>query len=130
MRYAWILIGTAAMAALAGCETSVKVEGEVRSISIETEPGQARVCLVAPVTREVKELGTTPLADKQVFVMTVFEEGDVSPGEKSRLFAERNTAHVIIEKEGYETYEGYLATEPGKTVAHKITLVAEPKDEE
>ena len=128
MRYVWIGVIAAGLAALAGYETNVAVQGEDRSITIETEPAQARVSLVAPVTREVKELGTTPLADKPVFVMTSFESDEVSPAELSRLFAERGTVHVVIEKEGYQTYDGYLTTESGKTVTHKITLTPVPKE--
>ena len=63
-----------AMACLTlGCQDlgpSMHYKMEVRRINLDTDPAPARVTLISPVTHESTFLGTTPLREQAVPVLT------------------------------------------------------------
>ena len=57
-----------------------------------------------------------------VAVTTGAKFKSVSPGEMQRIISQVEMVHVRIEKAGYQTYEGNLATDRAKVKAHSIKL--------
>ena len=109
--------------ALVGCSSkhkqSYKVSGRV--ITLRTEPAGARVTqVVAPMGDHV-QLGMTPLVNQPVMVMTSMK-GTFSTPAAGTLMSRMNVAHVQIEKDGYQPYEGNLATDPKRVTEHVISL--------
>ena len=113
--------------ALVGCASknkqSYKVSGRV--ITLRTEPAGARVTQIAAPMGDPVKLGTTPLVNQPVMVMTSMK-GTFSSPQAGQLMSQMNVAHVRIEKDGYQPYEGNLATDPKRVTEHVIKLEPAP----
>ena len=112
------------LALCAGCasqeqQTHYKMAG--RLITVHTLPEGAHVYQLAPVTGERVDLGMTPLINQPVLVMT---EADAhgSPGELASMFAQGGMCRLHIEKPGYQSWDGSLATDPKQSAERMIQL--------
>lgn len=100
-----------------------------RTITINTEPAGATVIQNHSLGQPATRLGTTPLIEQPVVVLTEItkmENISFTQTQEFLKFAGGNLA-VKIKKDGYETYQGYLSTESDNTSIHNITL--KPKTE-
>ena len=87
---------------------------ELRHITITTDPADASVYQKRPLTREQVSLGQTPLTAVSAMVLTC----DGFTRDSKQL----NKAVVWIEKDGFETYKGFLETDPNESLGHHIKL--------
>ena len=110
------------VAASAGCQPELKHKFSRRAVSIETEPSGARVSQVEFATRERLFLGTTPILNQTVLVLTNTTGSSHDPVAVNFAAAEQDMVRVIIEKDGYKPYESRLYTKEDEVVVHKITL--------
>lgn len=103
------------------CAHHVAYTYEGRHTSIDTDPPGARVYQLAPGTGERIDLGTTPIRDQPVMVIT---GANVGPHTQDipALYAQHEIVRVEISKPGYRTYYGNLTTGPKETITHKIIL--------
>ena len=94
---------------------------EQRSITLTTEPSDARVTLVQPLDQPAYALGRTPLNSFPVPVMMRLKSENIriTPQEYAMHLG---NAVVRIEHEGYESYYGPLNTHPSGTAEHHIKL--------
>jgi len=95
---------------------------EQRSITLTTEPSDARVTLVQPLGQPSYSLGRTPLDSFPVPVMM-----RLKPEANIRITPQEYAMHlgnavVRIEHEGYEPYYAPLNTHPSGTAEHHIEL--------
>ncbi|MHC4740966.1 MAG: hypothetical protein ACYS8Z_03585 [Planctomycetota bacterium] len=109
-----------------GCSSQPKrrfnVDLSQRRVTIRTEPTAARVKQIGFVNKSPTDLGTTPLVDLPVMVITKGKFNNLPGNETERLLEQVNNVVVIIEKDGYEPYRAVLATTPNETIEHSITL--------
>jgi len=106
---------------LSGCSMRPKYSFEIRKVSIETQPSGAKVYQLNSAYRNETFLGTTPIRNQPVSVMTKVR-GKVNSTVMDWMASQVEMLNVRIEKSGYENYEGNLATEAGKTTPHSIPL--------
>ena len=102
--------------------TSANYQFDIRKISIETEPPGATVFQVGTMDGTRTLLGTTPIKEQSVAVTTGAKFKHVSPGEMQRIISQVEMVRVTIEKPGYQTYQGNLATQHGQVKSHSIKL--------
>jgi len=121
MRQAALVMAAVLAVAAGGCGPSVRVNGRMAPITVETEPPGARVYQVHPFSGERVSLGTTPLVGAQVFVLTKMEAREVTPAEMAGLMADMNAVHLVIEKDGYETWDGRLSMDRLDAVSREGT---------
>lgn len=98
-----------------------------RYISLTSEPANASVFQRSFLDNSLVLLGKTPLKDVPITVLTSAKFRNASPGRANAIFRQVNNAVIRIEKEGYESYEGLLKTDPEETLAHHVDLVREAK---
>jgi len=115
-----ILILLLTLIALTGCQSS-PYTFEARKISIDTNPPGARVYQLNSAFRNETFLGTTPIKDQPVSIL-VGVKGKVTPTNMDWYTSQKTMLNVRIEKPGYQTYEGNLATDMEKTLKHEIPL--------
>ena len=121
-RFFSIILWSLLVVALAGCQTELKHKFRRREISIETEPSGARVFQVEFATRQKLFLGTTPLFNQTVLVLTDTEGYSHDPVTVNLAASEQNMVRVIIEKDGYKPYESRLYPKENEVVMHTSTL--------
>ena len=123
MRRLLLACGVAVLLAAVGCD-DVKFKGEMRRVTLETVPTQARVYHIHPFTRNKALLGHTPLKEHELMVLTSLKtQGHLPPSRIGPVLSDLGVAHVIIEKEGFKPYEGRLGTKEDETVSHEVALV-------
>lgn len=121
MKTAAVLACVIAALLASGCTSTLRYAQEVRKITIESDPEGALVYQINPVNENERIfLGTTPLKEQTVLVPTRLQDlGEMSNyAAKSQL----QMVHVIIEKEGYTTFQSNLATMKDETMRHNVTL--------
>ena len=109
---------------LSGCSRGPKYSFEIRKVSIETQPAGAKVYQLNSAYRNETYLGVTPVRNQPVSVLTQVK-GKVNSTVMDWMASQVEMLNVRIEKEGYQNYEGNLATEPGKTTTHSIPMFPE-----
>ena len=105
---------------LTGCQSS-PYTFEARKIPIHTKPLGAKVYQLNSAFRNETFLGTTPINDQPVSVL-VGVKGKVTPNKMDWFVSQKSMLNVRIEKPGYQTFEGNLATDLEKTISHDIPL--------
>jgi hypothetical protein len=121
MRNAALLLLVIVLIGLAGCSTGPKFSYENRKVSIITSPPGAKVYQLNSTLRNETFLGTTPIIDQPVRILTEVR-GELNPSLKDWMVSQITMLNVKIVKDGYREYEGNLATHPSKTSVHEITL--------
>ena len=120
------MLCVAAVSLSTGCGSSSKSKQSYqlngRLITLQTQPPGARVIQFAPPTGDRVDLGMTPLVNQPVMVMTGMKGYFTGAGNIGALMSQMNVARVRVEKDGYQPYEGSLATDPKRVVEHAITL--------
>jgi len=116
-----MLIGLSMLAALSGCMGSPKFTFENRRVTIITVPSGARVYQVNSIDKNEIFLGTTPIREQPVRVLTEVR-GRLSSTAVDWMTSQIQMVNVRIIKPGYTDYEGNLATAPGKTFIHNLSL--------
>ena len=106
---------------LFGCTSGPKYSFEVRKVSIDTQPSGAKVYQLNLAYRNDTYLGTTPIREQPVRVLTDVK-GQLSSTVVDWMTSQIQMLNIRIEKKGYENYEGNLATDPAKTTVHSIPL--------
>ncbi len=121
-----LLCGLVVFISLAfGCNPAhyANFRSERRLITIETEPSGAEVFELNFENMPIKRLGTTPLVNCPVLVVTAVMKMKNIPAPKAQQILQRvGCIAVRIEKRGYLAYTAVLTTEHGQTIAHKIKL--------
>ncbi len=108
-----------------GCNQNPKWNFNIdtRRITIETEPAGANVTQINFQGTPPTNLGTTPLENTPVVVITKLKKAkNLSYSQVEDLMRRVGTVFVRIEKPGYQTYSAPLSTEAGRTVSYKIIL--------
>ncbi|MBW8016475.1 MAG: hypothetical protein FVQ82_09830 [Planctomycetes bacterium] len=121
MKNAAILILLILLITISGCYTGPKYSFEIRKVTIETQPAGARVYQLNSAYRNETFLGTTPIREQPVSILT-YVKGKLSSTVVDWMSSQIQMLNIRIEKSGYESYEGNLATDPEKTTTHSITL--------
>lgn len=121
MKNTAIIILLAVTVALSGCYRGPRFFFENRKVSIDTIPSGARVYQVNSTTKSDTFIGTTPIREQPVRVLSEVR-GKVSSTVADWMTSQIQMLNVRIEKTGFENYEGNLATDPVKTIQHKIPL--------
>jgi hypothetical protein len=113
-----------------GCATQrekLSYQVEVRKISVDTTPPGATVYQIGSMDGARTMLGTTPIKDQSVVVTAGAKFKHISPGQMQSIVSQLEMVQVVIEKPGFQTYRGNLATQQGGKVAeHTIKLEAAP----
>ena len=110
---------------VSGCETERKANFNIRQrhITIITEPEGATVTQLNLPGQASTNLGTTPIEDQPVIVVTEVTRMKNMPYAKAAELMRRvGNVVVSIKKDGYQPYRGTLKTEAQETVTHRITL--------
>lgn len=113
-----------------GCDSSTKLEFglENRRVTIITEPEGASVTQLRPMSLGMTLLGTTPLNEQSVVIVSKIKKVHNLPYHDTvRLLEHVGNVVVTIEKKGYKSYSGILETKPDQTVVHKIILMPDEK---
>jgi len=107
-----------------GCNTSIiKGDLEQRCVTITTEPPGAIVTQINPLDESQTTLGTTPLKEINVIILSNTDFGrNVPASEGHRLLSHVNNVVVRIDKQGYESCRQVLRTDRVKTIEHNIVL--------
>jgi len=121
MRRMMLIVGLAATVIVAGCQSGPNYRIGARKVSVETVPSGAKVTQFGPMTHQPILLGTTPLSDQPVSVL-IGAKGKMSGRALERLITQVGVVAVKIEKDGYVTWEGNLATDEKETKTHQIAL--------
>ena len=121
MKNTALLISLALLIMLCGCSMSPRYSFEKRKVSIITQPNGAKVYQINSVYDHQTFIGTTPIMDQPVSILTEVR-GSVTPVVMDLMASQIEMLKVRIEKPGYEDYLGNLATDPEKTITHKIPL--------
>lgn len=117
-----MLILLTVLIGLTGCSSRPRFSFELRKISIETVPSGAKVRQVNSVDDGEIFLGTTPIREQPVRVLSGVK-GKLSSMSVDWMASQIQMLNVRIDKPGFESYRGNLATDPMKTIEHKIMLV-------
>ena len=104
-----------------GCGSGLRYIMKSRAISIITEPTGAQVHLVNPFSSEEIWIGSTPLSNIKVPVITG-ATGDTTKRQLYAVFANMDSVAVIIKKEGYKTFSTRLGVKEDEVLEHKIEL--------
>jgi len=115
-----LILCLSAVTLLVGCHSGPEYRFARRKISIDTEPAGARVYQIGPLTGQSLFLGTTPLRQQSVAVLTYVNKTSQRGVEK--ITSQMEMARVRIEKEGFKDYESNLWTSEKETVKHLINL--------
>lgn len=121
MKNAGMLILLVVAIAGGGCSFGPRFSFENRRVTIETVPAGARVYQVNSIDKNEIFLGTTPIREQPVRVLTEVR-GKLSSTAVDWMTSQIQMLNVRVEKTGYVSYEGNLATDPGKTISHKLSL--------
>ncbi len=125
-RFVMVLSLAVVVSFMAGCSPvhSVNLASERRFITIETIPPGATVYELNYENVPARRLGTTPMVNTPVTVVTNITRKQNMPQSKLAEINRRiGCVTVRIEKSGYQPYIGILNTERGRTVVHKIKLI-------
>lgn len=120
-----VLVGIGCLWLCCGCASNPKCNFNIerRTITIITEPEGANVVQIKPLGQPSTTLGKTPIQDQPVVVIREITKLQNMPyRETETLYKNVGAVNVVIQKDGYVPYKGYLKTEPDKTTTHRITL--------
>ena len=120
-----LLLVMIASTLLCGCSSNPKFsfDIETRRVTILTDPEGATVTQINPVGAPSSKLGTSPLQDRSVMIVSkITKAKNLSYSTTKALMEQVGNVVVRIEKDGYETYNGTLKTDPEETIVHSITL--------
>jgi len=116
---------------VSGCSSLNKPKGTFdlapRRISIRTEPQGANVTQLHPLGQSPTELGSTPINDLTVAVMTNIKFNKLPLSDTQDLIRHANNVIVRITKDGYEPYMATIHTKAGKSAVLNIRLGAKSK---
>ncbi|MCF7956679.1 MAG: hypothetical protein K9M75_12825 [Phycisphaerae bacterium] len=121
MKNAAIFILLSVLIVLSGCVSGPKFSFQIRRVTIETIPSGAKVYQINSIDKNEIFLGTTPIREQPVRVLTEVR-GKLSSTAIDWMTSQIQMLNIRIEKTGYVNYEGNLATDPGKTIVHKLSL--------
>lgn len=119
------LVGVGCLWLCCRCASNPKCNFNIerRNITIITEPEGANVVQIKPLGQGSTTLGKTPIQEQPVVVIQKITKLQNMPyAEAETLYKHVGAVYVVIEKDGYVPYKGYLKTEPEKTTVHQITL--------
>jgi hypothetical protein len=106
---------------VSGCASTLQFARDTRKITIESDPEGALVYQLNPVNESERIfLGTTPLKEQTVQVPTRVK--DLGAMSSYAAESQLQMVHVMIEKDGYRTFESNLSTMKDETVRHDVTL--------
>ena len=88
---------------------------------VHTDPAGAKVYQFPPLSDQRVYLGTTPLDDQNVMVLTKYTVTG-PPEAATTLTNQLGRVKVVIEHAGYNPYEGHLSTGRTAPVVHEIAL--------
>lgn len=106
---------------VAGCQSNLKYETEMRKVTIKTDPYNAKVYQINPIDKHIVFLGYSPVKDQPVNVINNFT-GAEGKDKYDFLTTQLEMVNVKIEKDGYKTYIGNLATDKKDTLSHRVEL--------
>jgi hypothetical protein len=116
---------------VSGCSSLSKPKGTFdlvpRSITIHSEPEGAEVIQLRPLGQPSIKLGSTPIDDLTITVMTNMKYKNMPFGETQVLLKHANTAIVKITKDGYEPYTATIQTIEDDTAVLDVKLIAKGK---
>jgi len=116
---------------ITGCSNLSKPKGSFdlapRRITIHTEPAGADVVQLRPLGQPATRLGSTPIADLTVTVMTNMKYENMPFNETQKLLKHANNAVVKITKEGYEPYIATISTKKNETSILDVKLIEKGK---
>ena len=119
------LLVTIAATLLSGCSSTQKFSFDIdtRRVTILTDPEGATITQINPVGQPSSSLGMSPLRERSVMIVSkITKAKNLSYHRTKALMEQVNNVVVRIEKDGYETYNGTLRTDPKETVVHLIAL--------
>ncbi len=112
---------------VSGCSSFKKPKGNFglapRRITIVTEPEGADVIQLQPLGQSSIKLGSTPINDLTVSVITNIKLKNMPFKETQELQKHANNAVVKITKEGYQPYLATIPTTANETSTIKIKLI-------
>lgn len=120
-----VMAVASAVLAMAGCQSNgqSRWSQETRLISLDTQPQGARVWqITAPLGGRV-DLGTTPLHDQGVAVLTKYQGslGDAASAQNTTSLL--NQVRLHIEKPGYQPYDLTMSAANPDQVEHRNVLL-------
>ena len=127
----YLLTTVVAALFISGCSSTPKGSFDLatRRVTIVTKPEGAAVTQINPFHQPSTSLGTTPIEDRSVMVVSKITKMKNMPyHEAKKLFEQVGNVVVLVYKDGYKTYHGTLRTDPQETVIHTIKL--QPKETE
>jgi len=120
MKNAWILTVLVTLVFTSGC-FGPRFSFEIRKVTIETTPPGAKVYQVNSVDGNETFLGTTPVKEQPIRVLSDVK-GRLTSASVDWMTSQIQMLNIRIVKTGYEEHKGNLPSLPGKTTTHKITL--------
>jgi hypothetical protein len=133
MHRAWVArgcavssVGVLLLLVSSGCashQQKLKYDVEMRKISVDTQPTGAKVYQIGSMDGSRTFLGTTPIKAQSVVVTTGASFKRISPAQMQNIVSHVEMVQIVVEKPGYQTYQGNLSTKrEGKVADHTIKL--------
>lgn len=111
---------------ITGCQTPMTYKTESRTITIKTEPYNAKVFQINPVDKHQTFLGMSPVRDQPLSVITGFG-GDMDKATEDFMTTQIGMVNIRVVKEGYLDYIGNLPTDKKEILSHRVELEHETK---
>ena len=105
-----------------GCASGPRATMEPRTLSVESSPSGAKVYRVGPVTEERYLVGTTPIQEQRVDVLTSYRGSFISERGLERMAARIGRLHLVVEKPGYAVHETVLSVDSDEPYAYHAEL--------
>lgn len=126
-----LFIAAILLGCVSGCSNLSKPKGSFdlapRRITIHTEPEGALVTQLRPLGQSSTKLGSTPIDDLTVTVMTNMKYSNMPFNETQELLKHANNAVVKITKDGYEPYIATISTKDNETSVLDVKLIEKGK---
>ena len=95
---------------------------ESRRISLATQPPGAHVWQIAAPSGSRVDLGTTPIVNQQVAVMTKYHGSFSDMATAQNTMSSLNQVRLRIEKPGYEPYDLTMSPTPNEVAQRNVVL--------
>ncbi len=113
---------TTAVALLTACSAAPRVTLEPRTVSVFTDPPGAEVYRLGPLSDEKLLLGTSPVVEQTVDVLTRYRGRLISEDAFERMSARVGKVHLVIEKPGYRTHQQVLSLAADESKQYRAEL--------
>ena len=110
---------------LLGCAGRTRARLEPRRITVLSTPSGAEVYRVGPVTDRRFLVGTTPVQDQRVDVLTHYHGMFLTEADVEAMAARVGKVHLVIEKPGYRAHQAVIAMEEDEPKTYSVRLEAE-----